>query len=68
MEWISIKDKFPEDDETVIGINHNSWGLTSPIVVYFEKDEKEFFSVYDSHSIPIKITHWCRTPEFKDSL
>lgn len=65
MEWISVKDQVPKDDETVLAIAEGPDSTSSPVLCYFEQLDNNFLSIYDTHSIPLKVTHWSPLPNFK---
>lgn len=64
MEWISVKDKLPKEDETVLVfdgvINLGRYGSERG------KNKKLFWGYnidWDGGSLPIKCTHWMPLPE-----
>jgi len=61
MKWISVKDKLPEDDETVWVINSKVQML--PVTAYYCDEYKEFISVESLAASPLSITHWMNLPK-----
>ena len=62
MTWISVKDKDPEDDQTVFVINSKVQML--PIKAYYCTEWNEFMSLEngDGTNHPLSITDWMPLP------
>jgi len=58
MRWISINEKVPKDDETVI-IYHDVTRRTS--IGWYDEEDCVFFN-YDG-ILPVVVTHWCEILE-----
>ena len=61
-KWISIKDRYPQDDETVLVCNEHL-GDILPEMCYFDEAEKLFFSIRNCAWYPYLITHWLPLPK-----
>lgn len=62
MNWISINDQIPNDDQSVFVINSKVQML--PIKAFYCEEWKEFISLEtDSTNHPISVTHWMEMPK-----
>lgn len=61
-EWISTKERYPSDDQTVFVINNKVQML--PIKAYYCEAWDEFMSLEngDGTNHPLSITHWMELP------
>lgn len=59
MEWISVKDRMPEDDATYLVYGRNGYGIG--FAVYY--GDGEWLTCDDLTNITRFITHWMPLPE-----
>ena len=60
-KWISIKDRYPEDNETVLVCSEHLEDIL-PEICYFDEADKLFFSVRGYRRYPYVVTHWLPLP------
>lgn len=63
-EWISVKDRLPEDHQLVLAVPEN---IACPVVLRFHMDERSFdgylFMMPDMKSQVLNISYWRPLPE-----
>ncbi len=61
-EWISVKDRLPTDDETVLCYQP---GRTSalPVIAWYDEETKGFQVAFTWQELLIYPTHWMPLPE-----
>ena len=62
MEWVSVKEKKPEDDHTVMGWKVGQ-GSRIPIMCYYDEEEKAFAALFSWQEMYIDIDYWAYLPE-----
>lgn len=63
VQWVSVKDRRPEDDQTILGINVKVQML--PVKAYYCAQWDEFMSLEngDGTNHPLSLTHWMAIPK-----
>lgn len=59
MDWISVKDRMPEDDATYLVYGRNGYGIV--FAVYY--GDGEWLTCDDLTNITRFVTHWMPLPE-----
>ena len=61
MEWISVKNEHPKDDQTVFAI-HSKFKML-PHKCYYVDEYDVFIDLEGQSSTPLSVTHWMPLPE-----
>jgi hypothetical protein len=61
-EWISVKERLPEDDQSVFGYRHGRIAAI-PIICYYDSEEKAFIPLFTWQSCIVEIDCWMPLPE-----
>ena len=61
-EWISVKDRLPEDDQTVFG-HRIGRQAALPIICYYDKEENGFVPLFTWQAFVVEIDYWMPLPE-----
>lgn len=63
MEWISVKDQLPEDDQTVLMCEAGQDGL--PIIGWYESNDciSGFYPAHSFQTFRMHVTHWMPLPK-----
>lgn len=62
--WISVNDRLPEDDQTVLMCEVGQSGL--PLIGWYEVELSDIAGFYMAHTFQnarVHITHWLPIPE-----
>lgn len=62
MEWISIKDKLPEDDQIILGWSDKREARL-PLICWFDVGSNEFIPCFCDQECFVKIDYWMPLPE-----
>ncbi len=62
-KWISVKDRLPEDDQSVLMYEMGQTGL--PLIGWFEvnADVPGFYIAHSFQNARVHVTHWMPLPE-----
>lgn len=60
-QWVSVDERLPEDDETVL--THSKYGY---VLAYYSEQDKMWFA-YGNYG-DISPTHWMQIPQIPDEL
>lgn len=61
-EWISTKDRLPEDDQTVLCYQPGRTAAL-PVIAFYDKDCSAFCVMFSWQEILIQPTHWMPLPQ-----
>ena len=64
MDWISVEDKLPEDDESVIGYNKKVKDVL--VNCWFDGEIREFIPIHSMQTCCVKIDYWMPYPEIPE--
>lgn len=65
-EWISVKDRLPEDDETILCCLEKAEDRL-PVFAYYDKEKNLFWPLFSWQAVYICPTHWMSLPETPNS-
>ena len=63
MEWISVKEELPKDDQTVLMIEEGQDGI--PVIGWYEGAAyiPGFYPAHSFQTVRMHVTHWMPIPD-----
>lgn len=61
MKWVSVKERLPEDDQTVF-CWHDKRTAALPMICYYDEDDKCFYALFCDQEVQAVVTHWQPLP------
>ena len=62
MEWISVKDKKPHDDQSVFCFKNGATAAI-PVICYYEEESDSFIAMFTFQELPIEVDYWMAMPK-----